>query len=286
MSDETDDGNHLVTTGYHECCEEQQCRGKECCGERSCELSCERPCCLKNTFTAEVENGVWQGGLGFGTKPLRTDCFYPTANGDWFPITPRIKWTAKHCLCNDSCCCADSGVWIERAPWECGCEKRPVCCSELELVQVDDNNLALARYEPVLDCDGQVVYKKVAEDNAQDNARDEQDGASQCCGQQNECFEDDNKPCSQNNTCGKTLQATVARRPSQLLSLVAPPLNESYNFARPVVRQYSAACSVRSIAPAGTRFYGTSSFANEVNSQKWPGGYEPRSGAAICGFLL
>lgn len=279
----------VVDTGgggaYHEECGGGSCQMVEQQMVEQQAVCCERPCCLKNTFTAEVENGVWQGGLGFGTKPLRTDCFYPTADGDWFPITPRIKWTPKHCLCNDSCCCGDNGVWIERAPWDC-CDRRPVCCSTLELKAVDtDQSLAVVRYEPVLDDDGQVVYKRVV---VEDEVEHEENDDACCSNNEDDCgFIDDEQPSRSRSTCGSRKTATlVARRPTKLLSLVAPPVNESYNFQRPVVRQYSGACSVRSIAPAGTRFYGTSSFANEVNSQKWPGGYEPRSGAAICGFLL
>jgi hypothetical protein len=237
---------------------------------------CDRPRCLRNTFTAEIENGVWQGGLGFGTQPLRTNCFYPTADGDWFPITPRMQWTGKHCVCNDSCCCPDGGdcgAWIERPPWQGCCPKRPVCCSELEMkTSTDSEQAAIVRYEPVFDDDGNVVYKKI------------QDDEQECCVVEQECCEPDEIVEAPLPCCSRP-QNLNARKPTKLLSLV-PNQSESYNFQRPVVRQHGTACSVRSQAPRGTRFYGVSSFANEANAQKWPSGYEPRSGAAICGFLL
>lgn len=309
--------NNKITHGYFEDLTidrvplEQRC----CCG------TCERPRCLRNTFTAEIENGVWQGGLSAGVKPLRTKCFWPTSDGDWFPITPRIKWTDKHCVCNDSCCCPDASACslrIEPTPWECDKLRKRTCCdiefTPAPLVQVVPSSIseceaASLRYEPVFSENGDVIYRLVRDETYDqcDNGDDENnsdlvslstDNSDKSTAAENDEDNGDEeivvKPsCVFSQVIEKPYEQhrqqrtePVTRQPKKLMSLV-PNQSESYNFQRPIVRQYANACSVRGGADSrSTRFHGTSSFANEVNSAKWPGGFPPRSGVAICGVLF
>lgn len=268
-----------------QCSQCSQCHQLQPCGTcekcESCACGCSAPpqqCCLPaeptkclydNTFTCDVEDGVWQGGMGIGTQPLRVgNCFSMSANGDWFPITPRVAWGARRKPIDQCCACAADCSWIDPMPWR----PSPTCaarnCGSGQTQFCSMNWCDKQRFGcPVDNCAPPPCseYSLVPIGRRSDESCDSLSEQSECDSAQAACASDTH-PIDDDNSVRFRHDCSATWRANRFTArqrYVGRPLSESYDMKKsaPVSAARCRTASFappRSVAPvAGTRFTGS-----------------------------